>query len=194
MRMGRVEKLFVNNDGHSQRVGLYAEELLRSVDFEAGSRYLDVGCGNGAAPIHIAQTFGLDVTGIVVDPGQIEAAQARSQGIENTRFMTMDGTQLPFSEDEFDVVFTNKVTHHIPNWKDALEEMARVLKPGGYLIYSDFVLPRPIAALGQAVAGNHVGFPTRAALKTFTERHNLSVVNASGSALNYRGVFQKRNP
>lgn len=61
-----------------------------------------------------------------------------------------------------------------------------------YLIYSDFVLPRPIAALGRAVAGNHAGFPTRAALRTFIEGHNLSVVQASGSALNYRAVFQKR--
>jgi ubiquinone/menaquinone biosynthesis C-methylase UbiE len=192
MKMGRVEKLFVNNDGHSQGVGRYAEKLLRSMDFEAGGKYLDVGCGNGAAPIHIAQTFGLDVTGIDVDPEQIEAAQARGQGIDNARFMTMDSTQLPFSEGEFDIIFTNKVTHHIPNWQDAMAEMVRVLKPGGYLIYSDFVLPGPVAALGRSIAGNRVGFPTRAALKNIVERHDLSVVNASGSALNYQGVFQKR--
>jgi ubiquinone/menaquinone biosynthesis C-methylase UbiE len=190
--MGKVEKLFVNNDGHSQGVGRYAEELLRSVDFEVGGKYLDVGCGNGAAPIHIAQTFGLDVTGVDVDPEQIEAAQARGQGIDNARFMTVDGTQLPFSEGEYDIIFTNKVTHHIPNWQDAMAEMVRVLKPGGYLIYSDFVVPGPVAALGRSIAGNRASFPTRAALNTFTERHDLSVVNASGSALNYRGVFQKR--
>jgi ubiquinone/menaquinone biosynthesis C-methylase UbiE len=180
MRMGRVEKLFVNNDGHSQRVGRYAEELLRSVDFEVGGKYLDVGCGNGAAPIHIAQTFGLDVTGVDVDPEQIEAAQARGQGVDNVRFMTIDGTQLPFSEGEFDVIFTNKVTHHIPNWQDAIAEIARVLKPGGYLIYSDFVLPRPVAALGQSIAGNRAGFPTRAALNELAEGNDLSVVDASG--------------
>jgi SAM-dependent methyltransferase len=190
--MGRVEKLFVNNDGHSQGVGRYAEKLLRSVDFEAGGKYLDVGCGNGAAPIHIARTFGLDVTGIDVDPEQIEAAQARGQGIDNARFMTVGGTQLPFSEGEFDIIFTNKVTHHIPNWQDVVAEMVRVLKPGGYLIYSDFVLPGPVAALGRSIAGNRAGFPTRVALKNIIERHDLSVVNASGSALNYQGVFQKR--
>ena len=190
--MGRVEKLFVNTNGHSQGVSRYAERLLRSVDFEAGGKYLDVGCGNGAAPIHIARSFGLDVTGVDVDPEQIEAAQARGRGIDNARFMTVDGAQLPFSEGEFDVVFSNKVTHHIPDWEDAMVEMARVLKPGGYLIYSDFLLPRPIAALGRALAGNRAGFPTRAALKTFVERQDLSVVQTSGSALNYRGVFQKR--
>lgn len=192
MRMGSVEKLFVNSSSHSRQVSRYAQELVRSADPKTGQKYLDVGCGNGAAPIHIAQTFGLDVTGVDVDPEQIEAARTKGKEVENARFMTMDGTQLPFSEGEFDIVFTNKVTHHIPNWQEALKEMARVLKPGGYLIYSDFVLPRPIAALGQAIAGGRAGFPTRAALNAFMERHGLSVVNASQSALSFRGVFQKQ--
>lgn len=191
MKMGDFEKRFVNSDSHSQRVGRHAEELLRLVDPEPREKYLDVGCGNGAATVHVARTFGLNATGVDIDPEQIEAAQANSRGNEDARFMTLDATRLPFPAGEFDIVFTHKVTHHIPNWGDAIAEMVRVLKPGGYLIYSDFVLPGLIAALGRSVIGERARLPTRAALAACVEKHDLSAIHESGSLVSYEVVFRK---
>ena len=80
MEMGKLEKLFVNSASHSRSVSRHAEKLLRYVDVKPNQRYLDVGSGNGAAPIHIARTLHLDVTGVDVDPEQTQVAEARGQG------------------------------------------------------------------------------------------------------------------
>jgi ubiquinone/menaquinone biosynthesis C-methylase UbiE len=191
MKMTNLEKQFVNSPGHSKRVSDHADALLKLVDFEAGQTYLDVGCGNGAAPIHIAKKYHLEATGIDVDPDQIRQAEALSQGLSNVRFLTIDGVQLPFEDNEFDIVSTNKVMHHIPKWETALAEMVRVLKPNGYLIYSDFVYPGWIAALGKLVVNNYAGFPTSKALNTVVAQNHLSEIHLSKSFLSYEAVFQK---
>ena len=191
MRMGRLEKLFVNSRSHSLRVGRHAEELLGFADPRAGQRYLDVGCGNGAAPIHIARTFSLRVTGVDVDPEQIRAATLLSDGRTDVEFLTVDGTCLPFSDGEFDFVATNKVTHHVPDWRSALAEMVRVLKPAGHLIYSDLVFPRWLVSLLRPVAGRHLGFPTTRGLNDFFESAGLSEVRSRKSPTHYEVVCRR---
>jgi len=78
MKMTKFEKFFVNRAGRSQRVAEYAERMLRLAGFAPGQSYLDFGCGNGAAAIRLASKLGLKVTGIDVDPEQIETARERS--------------------------------------------------------------------------------------------------------------------
>jgi ubiquinone/menaquinone biosynthesis C-methylase UbiE len=191
MKMTRVEKLFVNSSSHSQQVSRHIEKLLQKVDLKAGQKYLDLGCGNGAVPIYLARKYQLDVTGVDVDPDQIRLAEAQSQGLSQARFLTLDGTQLPFEKDEFNIVSTHKVMHHIPTWQDAVSEMIRVLKPGGYLIYSDFVYPGWVVSLGQVVAKNYAGFPTSAALDSLLAKYRLSKLYGANSWLNYEVVCQK---
>ena len=190
MKMGKLEKLFVNSISHSQQVSQHAERLLNLVDFKAGQKYLDIGCGNGAAAIHLAQKYHLDVTGIDVDPDQIQLAKAQSQGLDKVHFLTIDGTQLPFEAGQFDIVFTNKVTHHIPNWREALTEMLRVVKPDGYLIYSDLVLPLPLARLGEVVAGKWVGFPTKNELEATLKERDFITVHSATYLIHFEVIFQ----
>ncbi len=66
--------------------------------------------------------------------------------------------------------------HHIPNWPEAVAEMIRVLKPGGYLIYSDFVYPSWVATLGRVITRNLAGFPTRTALISFLESYGFAQI------------------
>jgi ubiquinone/menaquinone biosynthesis C-methylase UbiE len=121
---------------------------------------LDFGCGNGAAAVHLASKLGLNLTGVDVDPEQIGTARERSGKTANVRFLTTDGTQLPFGDNEFDFVGTHMVTHHISDWQSALRQMIRVLKPNGCLIYKDFALPKWLAWLGRKVS-NSLGYLTR---------------------------------
>jgi ubiquinone/menaquinone biosynthesis C-methylase UbiE len=193
MKMSKIEKQLVNSPSHSQQVSNHADDLLQLVDFEAGQTYLDVGCGNGAAPIHIAKKYHLEATGIDVDPDQIRQAETLSQGLKNVRFLTIDGVQLPFDDNEFDIVSTNKVMHHIPDWEMALAEMVRVLKPNGYLIYSDLIFPGWIAALGKLIIKNYAGYPTGKALDTFVAQNHLSEIHLSKSLLSYEAVLQKNS-
>jgi ubiquinone/menaquinone biosynthesis C-methylase UbiE len=190
-KMSQFEKLFVNNDRHSQRVSLHAERLVRLTNPKPKQRYLDIGCGNGAAPIHIARKFWLEVTGVDVDPEQIALAQANSQGMTNIRFMTLDSRDLPFADGEFDIVFTNKVTHHITGWQKAVAEMVRVLRVGGYLIYADFILPSIAVRLGEAVFGGSASFPTREALDDLFVRSGLRPAHRLVFPMHFEGVFLK---
>jgi ubiquinone/menaquinone biosynthesis C-methylase UbiE len=151
MEMTKFEKFFVNSDHRSQRVPEYAEKMLSLVRFAPGQSYLDFGCGNGAAAVHLASKLGLKVTGIDVDPEQIEAARSRSGRDTNVRFLTADRTDLPFDDNGFDFVATHMVTHHIPDWQNALRQMLKVLKPNGYLIYKDLALPKWVASFGKKI-------------------------------------------
>jgi demethylmenaquinone methyltransferase/2-methoxy-6-polyprenyl-1,4-benzoquinol methylase len=59
-----------------------------------------------------------------------------------------DGTRLPFTDDALDVVTIAFGLRNMSSWPGALQEMARVLRPGGHLLILDFSLPRPpLAAL-----------------------------------------------
>ena len=191
MTMGKLEKRFVNDVGHSRGVARHAARTLRQTTVQPEQMYLDVGCGNGVAPIYVAKTFGLHVTGVDVDPQQIALAKTAAQSVPNIRFLCIDGRNLPFADGEFDVVFSNKVTHHIPNWRDALAEMVRVLKPGGYLLYADLRLPAALARLGKAVAGNRYGFPNLPAIDHFVMSNGLTAVYQSIGPLQFAGVFRK---
>lgn len=177
--MRSVEKQFVNSARHSQRVAEHAESLVRSADPQPGQRLLDVGCGNGAAPIHLATTFALEVTGVDIDPEQILAADAARADLTTVRFLVADAIDLPFQDGEFDLVHTNKTTHHIHHWEQALTEMVRVLKPGGCLLYSDFVAP-----FGKRL-------PTRRALNRFAAEHRLEEVRHSSSPVRYIAIFRR---
>jgi ubiquinone/menaquinone biosynthesis C-methylase UbiE len=179
MKMQAWEKRFVNGHRHSSRVANQAERRLSPIHARPGQRLLDVGCGNGAAAIHLARTYKFDTTGIDVDPDQILAAAEAANGLNDIRFIVGDATALPFQDGEFDLVYSNKTTHHIPDWQQAIREMARVLKPGGHLVYSDFVAP-----FGQRL-------PTRTGVKTTAAANGLEPLNSSGSPFHYTLVLHK---
>jgi ubiquinone/menaquinone biosynthesis C-methylase UbiE len=180
MKMHRFEKLFVNSDRHSNRVATQAAQRIRRVDPRPGQRLLDVGCGNGAALIHLAHTLGLDVTGLDIDPDQIQTAAQAARGLPSARFLVSDATKLPLPDDRFDIVYTNKATHHVSDWPHAIAEMARVLTPGGYLIYSDFTAP-----FGRRL-------PTRRGVDTTAQSHGLERTGHSRSPFHYTAYFRKQ--
>ena len=179
MKMRPIEKRFVNSARHSSRVATQTVERLRLADPQPGQRLLDVGCGNGAAAILAATTLGLDAVGVDIDPDQIEAANTDPARPAGVTFLVADATALPFRDGEFDLVYSNKTTHHIPDWPQALAEMARVLKPGGRLLYSDFVAP----------FGHR--FPTRSGVDAEAAANQLQRLRHSSSPANYTAQFTK---
>ena len=183
MKMSRFEKSFVNHPRHSERVAARMAARLTSLDVHPGQRYLDVGCGNGASAIHMARTFGLEVTGVDIDPAQVRAAEEAASEADGVRFRHRDAAHLPFPDSSFDIVATNKTTHHIPRWREAMAEMARVVKPGGYLVYADLTVPAWMAALLRPVVGRAAGVLTRRDLDACFKALDLRVVDSSTSGL-----------
>lgn len=193
MKMTRIEKRFVNDAGHSRRVAEQAAGRLRHLPIQRGWRYLDVGCGTGAGALHVADAFGVQVVGVVVDPNQIQLARQAAGGRCDVVFLAADATRLPFEDDRFHIVATNKTTHHIPRWRAALGEMERVLMPGGYLIYEDLKAPLWLAAVLRPVVGRAAGVFTRDDLeRSFAELH-LHGIYKSTEWLHYEAVFTRRD-
>jgi ubiquinone/menaquinone biosynthesis C-methylase UbiE len=99
-----------------------------------GMTVLDVGCGPGtislglASEINPGQLIGIDVGASEIDRAVHNAANA---GVTNATFQVADATKLPFSDREFDAVFACATLEHVPDVTTALDEIRRVLRPGG---------------------------------------------------------------
>lgn len=114
----------------------YAPWMGDAIGFDrhAGQRVLEIGCGMGTDLArfarHGANVFGLDLT-----PRHLGIARARL-GVEGVapRLVRGDAEQLPIADGTFDLVYSFGVLHHTPGIAGALDEIHRVLRPGGQLV------------------------------------------------------------
>ena len=102
----------------------------------AGMRLLDAGCGPGTITAGLARAVATgEVVGI--DLSEEVLAQARdhaaAEAVENVTFTTGDVYQLDYEDESFDVVYANQLLQHLTDQVRAVQEMRRVLKPGGLL-------------------------------------------------------------
>jgi len=178
MKMVKFEKWFINSDKHAEQIINRATKLLQMVNLKENQKFLEVGCGIGAVCKYVAGKYLCDVTGVDIDPEQIQLAQGNSQDIKNIRFMKADATSLPFPDKDFDVVLSFGTTHHIANWLDALSEIRRVLKPKGYFIYYELLYSEPLAKLGRAFKHSY-GITTMSELNSFIQKNSLSTIYTS---------------
>lgn len=102
------------------------------------AKVLDVGCGIGGTSRYIASKLGSEshVTGITLSPNQVKRATtlAKERGLDNTQFKVMDALDMKFEDNTFDMVWACESGEHMPDKKKYVEEMARVLKPGGVMV------------------------------------------------------------
>lgn len=99
-----------------------------------GKKVLDVGCGNGYVLSKYAAE-GSDVFGIDITQAGIDLCRMRFEllGLKGD-FQVADAQDIPFPDNTFDCVCSMGVLHHVPDTQKALDEIHRVLKPGGRLI------------------------------------------------------------
>lgn len=106
------------------------------VDFNGykGQRVLDVGCGVGNDLSRFCRG-GSEVVGVDLAPHSIELAENNfeQRGLKGD-FYVMNGEQMTFPDDSFDVVYCHTVLHFTPRPKKMISEIVRVLKPGGTAI------------------------------------------------------------
>ena len=93
---------------------------------------LEIGGGNGVMAEQVLRRQpDLLLTVVDVDPRMTADSSSRLAAYESARVKTADVTRLPFSDGSFDVVTSFLMLHHVIRWQDALDEVARVLRPGG---------------------------------------------------------------
>ena len=118
----------------ARRTGQVAAFL--SPHLRAGMRLLDCGCGPGSITVDLAQAvapgeaIGIDLREDALAQGR---ALARERRIATVMFQAASVYQLPYPDGSFDAAFACAVLQHLAAPLAALEEMRRVLKPGGVI-------------------------------------------------------------
>jgi SAM-dependent methyltransferase len=110
--------------------------LLRRAGVDlTGARILDAGCGNGHGLALIDEAFApRRLVGFDLMSEQVERARARGVSAE---LAVGDITAIDHPTATFDAVFVFGILHHVPAWRLALRELARVLVPGGVLLVEE---------------------------------------------------------
>jgi ubiquinone/menaquinone biosynthesis C-methylase UbiE len=108
--------------------------LLVPFDEARGQRVLEIGCGNGADGVKFAE-HGAFYTGIDLTETAISATKRHFEilGLKGV-FQIENAEALSFEDNSFDMVYSYGVLHHTPNPAKAIQEVHRVLKPGGRAI------------------------------------------------------------
>src|ERR1700731_1882651 len=100
-----------------------------------GGRVLEVGIGTGISlPLYAPhlRIFGTDISEAMLNKARKRVTEQRLKNVEG--LAVMDAEKLEFPDDSFDVVMAQYVVTAVPNPEAALDEFARVLRPGGELI------------------------------------------------------------
>lgn len=143
----RIKRL--NIEHYSGEVPYYTKAPMRKVEnkilslLNKESKILDLGCGSGRFSIGAAR-FDLNVTGMDITPDAVRAAteKAASLGLINVNFVIGDMTEIPFEDNTFDYVFCPRFSINavatFKKRKMAINEMLRVVKPGGIVHVESF--------------------------------------------------------
>jgi SAM-dependent methyltransferase len=135
--MSQTSHLFPDGEAYERLMGrwsrLAGEIFLDWFDIPANVRWLDAGCGNGAfTAALIARCAPVEVIGIDPSEGQVSFARTRPEA-KSAQFRIGDAQALPFGDDRFDVAVMALVITFLSDPGKAVSEMARVVRPGGWV-------------------------------------------------------------
>ena len=140
MKLNAVEKALMNNPLRAAVQRHYEAPLLRQLGGRAdGQQVLEIGCGRGVGTEIVLSEFGAArVDAFDLDPGMVALARRRlSRFGDRVRVWEGDATVIDAGDEAYDAVFDFGIIHHVPAWRSALDEVARVLRPGGRFYFEE---------------------------------------------------------
>lgn len=120
---------------HGQYVYRYEREIIMDMArVQPGMTVADIGCGTGIYTNEFCQA-GASVVGVDISPEMLAiAAEKNMRHGDKVRFITGDAAALPFNDGKFDMVTSITAMEFFEKPREALQEMYRVVKPGGRLV------------------------------------------------------------
>jgi SAM-dependent methyltransferase len=120
------------------------EQVLAKIDKAIGhhpdgwARSLEIGAGTGYFSLNLLRAGMIgEATCSDISPGMLTALRENAERLElQVRTEQVDAEHLPFADESFDLVFGHAVLHHIPDLEQAFSEFARVLAPGGTVLFA----------------------------------------------------------
>jgi ubiquinone/menaquinone biosynthesis C-methylase UbiE len=171
--------------------------LMRVGSLQAGAEVLEIGIGTGRIALPLLAS-GVNVTGIDIAPRMLEQLEAKyamwqAEAGEDVKgrltVQIADMTALPFDDASFDAVIAVHVLHLVPEWRKALDEAVRILRPGAALLLGqDIAAPNAmnhdIQDRWAQIVRELGADPQRVGARTFAEilrelrRHGLTVTES----------------
>lgn len=145
MLMNRIETSLVNSPPRRWLQRYYEVPWLRrnAPPLPPDAQVLEIGCGQGYGTQLILETFEPNhVDAVDLDPTMVAKARAllrpRRDRVSLAQGSALDLISAVDARDHsYDAVFDFAIIHHIPNWRAALDEVARVLRPGGTFYFDE---------------------------------------------------------
>jgi sarcosine/dimethylglycine N-methyltransferase len=144
-----------------------SDAMIAAAGIGPETRVLDVGCGVGGPALYLAEKTGCHIIGVDLMEWHAEEAASRAaeRGLSGrTEFQAGDATALAFPDVSFDVVWSQDAWCHAPDKPMVIAEAARVVKPGGHIVFTDWVAlgdmePDYLAAIQSAVSAPNFATP-----------------------------------
>ena len=174
-------------DARMECLAAFLHRALPGMQMSPKAQVLDVGCANGL----MLRTLPPEWRRVGVDVTEPLLRLAREGGIE-THLCDFDNHPLPFGDGEFELVFCNDVIEHVLHTDHVLNEINRVLKPGGWLFMSIPNINQPVSLVMQFILDLTPMFAARyrcTHYRDFTHRlfqrittiHGFSITRAAGT-------------
>jgi len=163
--MSQPSEMFNDGQAYEKLMGRWSrmvgDQFIRWIDVPAGKNWVDVGCGTGAFTEEIiAKCQPASVAGVDPSPAQIEFAKARPK-LSAAKLQVGDSQSLPYKDTTFDVGVMALVIAFIPDTTKAVGELARVVKPDGYVATYMWEFPDgvPLTPIARAAATLGYAYP-----------------------------------
>ena len=141
MKLNAFEKLLMNNPARALVQRHYESALMERLGGRLdGMRVLEIGCGRGVGTEIIFRRFGArEVHAFDLDPDMVEKARRRLSHYppECLRLFVGDAAAIEADDASYDAVVDFGIIHHVPGWRRAVAEVARVLRPGGLFLFEE---------------------------------------------------------
>jgi SAM-dependent methyltransferase len=158
--------------------------IVRLLGLAPDDRVLDVACGAGGPSLDLVERTGCRLTGLDLEAGALAYARARAaaRGLgDQATFVRVDcGAPLPFADGGFDAVLCIDAIGHLPDRFGTLAEWARLLRPGGRLVFTD------PAVLTGAVAKGELDIRAIGFFLVVPPGLDEAAIQAAGLGLTYR--------
>ncbi len=171
------------DSGYRRRIQPPSQLIERS-GIKKGMQVLDLGCGSGAFTPFIARTVGekgkvyaLDIQADMLKQLENKLSRPENRDIKNIKLIEGNAYELPFEDGSLDLVHMVTVLQEIPDRNRALQEVKRVLKPGGLFAVSE-LFPDP-------------DYPWKSTTIKLGEGAGFVVDEVSGDFFNYTVRFKR---
>ena len=123
------------------------DKIIQRSGIRKGMRVLEVGCGSGAYTTFVARTVGeegkvyaLDIQPEMLQQLEHKLAKPEDEDIKNIELVNSSAYDLPFDDGSLDLAYMVTVLQEIPDRSKALQQVRRVLKPGGILAVTEWLV------------------------------------------------------